>query len=142
MCIRDRDTGVRGTKDNISMKANADKALLETPSISSVLVVKRTGVDVKMIEGRDLWWHEQISSASNNCDPEEMDAEDPLFVLYTSGSTGKPKGVVHSTGGYLLMSAMTHKYTFDYRDGDVYWCTADIGSVSYTHLTLPTTPYV
>ena len=125
-----QDTGVRGTKDNIPMKANADKALLETPSISSVLVVKRTGVDVKMIEGRDLWWHEQISSASNNCDPEEMDAEDPLFILYTSGSTGKPKGVLHTSGGYLVYASYTHEMIFDYQKDDIYWCTADIGWIT------------
>ena len=125
-----QDTGVRGTKDNIPMKANADKALLETPSISSVLVVKRTGVDVAMTEGRDLWWHEQISSASNNCDPEEMDAEDPLFILYTSGSTGKPKGVLHTSGGYLVYASYTHEMIFDYQKDDIYWCTADIGWVT------------
>ena len=125
-----QDTGVRGTKDNIPMKANADKALLETPSISSVLVVKRTGVDVEMIEGRDLWWHEQISSASNNCDPEEMDAEDPLFILYTSGSTGKPKGVLHTSGGYLVYASYTHEMIFDYQKDDIYGCTADIGWIT------------
>ena len=125
-----QDTGVRGTKDNIPMKANADKALLETPSISSVLVVKRTGIDVEMTEGRDLWWHEQISSASNNCDPEEMDAEDPLFILYTSGSTGKPKGVLHTSGGYLVYASYTHEMIFDYQKDDIYWCTADIGWIT------------
>ena len=125
-----QDTGVRGKKDNIPMKANADKALLETPSISSVLVVKRTGVDVAMTEGRDLWWHEQISSASNKCDPEEMDAEDPLFILYTSGSTGKPKGVLHTSGGYLVYASYTHEMIFDYQKDDIYWCTADIGWIT------------
>ena len=125
-----QDTGVRGTKDNIPMKANADKALLETPSISSVLVVKRTGVDVPMTKGRDLWWHEQISSASNKCDPEEMDAEDPLFILYTSGSTGKPKGVLHTSGGYLVYASYTHEMIFDYQKDDIYWCTADIGWIT------------
>ena len=125
-----QDTGVRGTKDNIPMKANADKALLETPSISSVLVVKRTGVDVAMTEGRDLWWHEQISSASNNCSPEAMDAEDPLFILYTSGSTGKPKGVLHTSGGYLVYASYTHEMIFDYQKDDIYWCTADIGWIT------------
>ena len=125
-----QDTGVRGTKDNIPMKSNADKALLETPSISSVLVVKRTGVDVVMTEGRDLWWHEQISSASNKCDPEEMDAEDPLFILYTSGSTGKPKGVLHTSGGYLVYASYTHEMIFDYQKDDIYWCTADIGWIT------------
>jgi len=125
-----QDTGVRGKKDNIPMKANADKALLETPSISSVLVVKRTGVDVAMTEGRDLWWHEQMSSASNKCDPEEMDAEDPLFILYTSGSTGKPKGVLHTSGGYLVYASYTHEMIFDYQKDDIYWCTADIGWIT------------
>ena len=125
-----QDTGVRGTKDNIPMKANADKALLETPSISSVLVVKRTGIDVAMTEGRDLWWHEQMSSASNKCDPEEMDAEDPLFILYTSGSTGKPKGVLHTSGGYLVYASYTHEMIFDYQKDDIYWCTADIGWIT------------
>ena len=125
-----QDTGVRGTKDNIPMKANADKALLETPSISSVLVVKRTGVDVAMTEGRDLWWHEQMSSASNKCDPEEMDAEDPLFILYTSGSTGKPKGVLHTSGGYLVYASYSHEMIFDYQKDDIYWCTADIGWIT------------
>ena len=125
-----QDTGVRGTKDNIPMKANADKALLETPSISSVLVVKRTGVDVAMTEGRDLWWHEQMSIASNKCDPEEMDAEDPLFILYTSGSTGKPKGVLHTSGGYLVYASYTHEMIFDYQKDDIYWCTADIGWIT------------
>ena len=125
-----QDTGVRGTKDDIPMKANADKALLETPSISSVLVVKRTGVDVAMTEGRDLWWHEQISSASIKCDPEEMDAEDPLFILYTSGSTGKPKGVLHTSGGYLVYASYTHEMIFDYQKDDIYWCTADIGWIT------------
>jgi len=125
-----QDTGVRGTKDNVPMKANADKALIETPSISSVLVVKRTGVDVAMIEGRDLWWHEQISIASNNCSPEEMDAEDPLFILYTSGSTGKPKGVLHTSGGYLVYASYTHEMIFDYQKDDIYWCTADIGWIT------------
>jgi acetyl-CoA synthetase len=125
-----QDTGVRGTKDNIPMKANADKALLETPSISNVLVVKRTGVNVEMAEGRDLWWHEEISSASNDCDPEEMDAEDPLFILYTSGSTGKPKGVLHTSGGYLVYASYTHEMIFDYQKDDIYWCTADIGWIT------------
>ena len=125
-----QDTGVRGAKDNIPMKANADKALLETPSISNVIVVKRTGVDVKMADVRDLWWHEQISGASNNCDPEEMDAEDPLFILYTSGSTGKPKGVLHTSGGYLVYASYTHEMIFDYQKDDIYWCTADIGWIT------------
>jgi acetyl-CoA synthetase len=93
-------------------------------------VVKRTGGEVDWKEGRDVWYHELMAGASTDCPPEEMDAEDPLFILYTSGSTGKPKGVLHTTGGYLVFAAMTHKYVFDYQDGDIYWCTADVGWVT------------
>ncbi len=125
-----QDTGVRGQKDNIPMKQNADNALRDTPSIQSVVVVKRTGVDVNMVEGRDVWWHEQIEDADSDCDPVHMDAEDPLFILYTSGSTGKPKGVLHTTGGYLVYASYTHNIIFDYKDGDIYWCTADIGWIT------------
>ena len=125
-----QDTGVRGQKDNIPMKLNADKALADTPSINSVVVVKRTGVDINMIDGRDVWWHEQIEKADANCDPVHMDSEDPLFILYTSGSTGKPKGVLHTTGGYLVYASYTHYTIFDYKDNDVYWCTADIGWIT------------
>ena len=125
-----QDTGVRGQKDNIPMKLNADKALVDTPSINSVVVVKRTGVDINMIDGRDVWWHEQIEKADANCDPVHMDSEDPLFILYTSGSTGKPKGVLHTTGGYLVYASFTHYTIFDYKDNDVYWCTADIGWIT------------
>ena len=125
-----QDTGVRGQKDNIPMKLNADKALVDTPSINSVVVVKRTGVDINMIDGRDVWWHEQIEKADANCDPVHMDSEDPLFILYTSGSTGKPKGVLHTTGGYLVYASFTHHTIFDYKDNDVYWCTADIGWIT------------
>ena len=125
-----QDTGVRGQKDNIPMKLNADKALADTPSINSVVVVKRTGVDINMIDGRDVWWHEQIEKADANCDPVHMDSEDPLFILYTSGSTGKPKGVLHTTGGYLVYASFTHYTIFDYKDNDVYWCTADIGWIT------------
>jgi len=125
-----QDTGVRGQKDNIPMKLNADKALVDTPSINSVVVVKRTGVDINMIDGRDVWWHEQIEKADANCDPVHMDSEDPLFILYTSGSTGKPKGVLHTTGGYLVYVSFTHHTIFDYKDNDVYWCTADIGWIT------------
>ncbi len=123
------DEGVRGGK-TVPLKANADKALKDCPNCGRVIVVKRTGGKIDWQEGRDLWWHDLIKDASADCDTESMDAEDPLFILYTSGSTGKPKGVLHTTGGYLLYSAMTHKYVFDYHDGDVYWCTADVGWVT------------
>ena len=116
-----QDTGVRGQKDNIPMKQNADNALSDTPSIQSVVVVKRTGVDINMVEGRDVWWHEQIEDADSDCDPVQMDAEDPLFILYTSGSTGKPKGVLHTTGGYIVYASYTHIIIFDYKDDDIYW---------------------
>tara|TARA_B110001454_G_scaffold14611_1_gene13162 strand:+ start:99 stop:2048 length:1950 start_codon:yes stop_codon:yes gene_type:complete len=125
-----QDTGVRGEKDNIPMKNNADSALNNTPSIESVVVVKRTGVDVSMVEGRDVWWHKCIEKVDEDCEPEQMDAEDPLFILYTSGSTGKPKGVLHTTGGYLVYASFTHSIVFDYKDGDIYWCTADIGWIT------------
>jgi acetyl-CoA synthetase len=125
-----QDTGVRGTKLNIPMKANADRAVSETPSIEHVFVVKRTGEEVSMESGRDLWWHDEMAKVSNDCPPEEMDAEDPLFILYTSGSTGKPKGVLHTTGGYLVYASYTHELVFDYHEGDIYWCTADIGWVT------------
>ena len=125
-----QDTGLRGAKDDISMKANADAALSDCPSIEKVLVVRRTGHDVAMQAGRDVWWHEQVAVQPAGCEPARMDAEDPLFILYTSGSTGKPKGVLHTTGGYLVYASLTHRYVFDYRPGDVYWCTADIGWVT------------
>ena len=125
-----QDTGLRGAKDDIPMKANADAALADCPSIEKVLVVRRTGHAVAMQAGRDVWWHEQVAAQSADCDPVHMDAEDPLFILYTSGSTGKPKGVLHTTGGYLVYASLTHRYVFDYRPGDVYWCTADIGWVT------------
>jgi len=125
-----QDTGVRGTKLDIPMKANADKALAETPSIETCVVVKRTGAEVSMTEGRDMWWHDGMAKADAICAPEEMDAEDPLFILYTSGSTGKPKGVLHTTGGYLVYASLTHELIFDYHQDDVYWCTADIGWVT------------
>jgi len=125
-----QDTGVRGKKLNIPMKANADKAVSETPSIEHVFVVKRTGEEVAMESGRDLWWHDEMAKAITDCPPEEMDAEDPLFILYTSGSTGKPKGVLHTTGGYLVYASYTHELVFDYHEGDIYWCTADIGWVT------------
>jgi len=125
-----QDTGVRGKKLNIPMKVNADTAVSETPSIEHVFVVKRTGEEVAMESGRDLWWHEEMAKASTDCPPEEMDAEDPLFILYTSGSTGKPKGVLHTTGGYLVYASYTHELIFDYHEGDIYWCTADIGWIT------------
>lgn len=125
-----QDTGVRGVKLNIPMKAKANKAVSETPSIEHVFVVKRTGEEVTMESGRDLWWHEEMAKASTDCPPQEMDAEDPLFILYTSGSTGKPKGVLHTTGGYLVYASYTHEMIFDYHEGDIYWCTADIGWVT------------
>ena len=125
-----QDTGVRGKKNNIPMKKNADTALNDTPSIQSVVVVKRTGVNINIVEGRDVWWHEEMENADTECEPEQMDAEDPLFILYTSGSTGKPKGVLHTTGGYLVYASFTHNIIFDYKDGDIYWCTADIGWIT------------
>ncbi|MBT3180036.1 MAG: acetate--CoA ligase [Candidatus Marinimicrobia bacterium] len=125
-----QDTGVRGTKQNIPMKVNADNALENTPSIEHVIVVRRTGEPVNMDTERDLWWHEAISGVDAKCEPEVMDAEDPLFILYTSGSTGTPKGVLHTTGGYLTYAAYTHEMVFDYKPGDVYWCTADLGWIT------------
>ena len=125
-----QDTGVRGTKQNIPMKSNADRALESTPSIETVFVVRRTGEEVDMVSGRDFWWDERMETADNVCQPVEMDAEDPLFILYTSGSTGKPKGVLHTTGGYLVYSSFTHEIIFDYQQGDIYWCTADIGWIT------------
>ena len=125
-----QDTGVRGVKQDVAMKANAEKAIENTPSIEKVLVVQRTGSPVEMTDGRDVWWHEALAAADATCPPEPMDAEDPLFILYTSGSTGKPKGVLHTTGGYLTYAATTFHYVFDYRPGDVYWCTADIGWIT------------
>lgn len=124
------DEGMRGRKA-IPLKANVDKAL-ENPetNISKVIVVKATGNDVGYFEGRDIWYHEEAEKVSAECSAEEMKAEDPLFILYTSGSTGKPKGVLHSTGGYLVYASLTHKYVFDYHDGDIYWCTADVGWVT------------
>ncbi len=123
------DESMRGGKA-VPLKANADKALSSCPLVESVVVVKRTGGTVDWTEGRDVWYHELIENASADCPPEEMDSEDPLFILYTSGSTGKPKGVLHTTGGYLLHAAVSHKYVFDYHEGDIYWCTADVGWVT------------
>jgi len=123
------DEGLRGGKP-VPLKANTDKALESCPNVHTVLTVKRTGGNINWTEGRDVWYHELMQDASSDCPAEEMDAEDPLFILYTSGSTGKPKGVLHTTGGYLLFAAITHKYVFDYKDGEVYWCTADVGWVT------------
>ena len=123
------DEGLRGGR-KVPLKANADKAVAGAPGVKHVLVVKHTGGNVAWTEGRDLWYHEEIASVSADCPPEEMSAEDPLFILYTSGSTGKPKGVLHTTGGYLVYASMTHQYVFDYKDGEVYWCTADVGWVT------------
>ncbi|MCK5270034.1 MAG: acetate--CoA ligase, partial [Sedimentisphaerales bacterium] len=125
-----QDTAMRGKKNDIPMKTNADAAVKDCPSIEHIVVVKRTGNEVPMTDGRDLWWDDITKDESTECKPEQMDAEDPLFILYTSGSTGHPKGVLHTTGGYLLHAAITHKYVFDYKEGDIYWCTADIGWVT------------
>ncbi|HTY68539.1 MAG TPA: acetate--CoA ligase [Alphaproteobacteria bacterium] len=123
------DEGLRGGR-KVPLKANTDEALKSCPSVKKVLVVKRTGGGIKWVDGRDLWYHEEVASVSADCPPAEMGAEDPLFILYTSGSTGKPKGVLHTTGGYMVFTSMTHQYVFDYHDGDVYWCTADVGWVT------------
>ena len=123
------DEGLRGGK-HIPLKANTDEALKQCPNVKSVIVVKRTGGLVDMKAGRDHWYHELAATVPATCKPEEMNAEDPMFILYTSGSTGKPKGVLHTTGGYMVYASITHHYVFDYHDGDVYWCTADVGWVT------------
>jgi acetyl-CoA synthetase len=125
------DEGLRGKK-SIPLKANVDKALEidGTDCVKSVLVVQRTGGQVKWVDGRDVWYHDRFDVVESDCPAEPMNAEDPLFILYTSGSTGTPKGVLHTTGGYLVYASMTHEYVFDYQDGDVYWCTADVGWVT------------
>lgn len=123
------DEGLRGGK-KVPLKANVDKALEACPGVDTAIVVKRTGADIAWSGGRDVWYHEATGAADPECTPESMDAEDPLFILYTSGSTGKPKGVLHTTGGYLLQAAMTFKYVFDYREGEIWWCTADVGWVT------------
>lgn len=123
------DEGVRGNK-SIPLKNNTDKALKNCPNIEKVIVVRRTGGKIDWVAGRDVWYHEQMANALSDCPPEIVDAEDPLFILYTSGSTGKPKGVLHTSGGYLLYAAMTYKWVFDYQEGEVFWCSADIGWVT------------
>lgn len=123
------DEGIRGNK-LVPLKNNTDKALEQCPNIEKVIVVQRTGGKINWVEGRDLWYHEQLAQAAPDCPPEIVDAEHPLFILYTSGSTGKPKGVLHTSGGYLLYTAMTYKWTFDYQEGEVFWCSADIGWVT------------
>ena len=128
-CLITADEGVRGGRA-VPLKANADKALETCPDCTSCIVVKRTGGDVAWQEGRDVWYHDAMAEVSADCPAEEMAAEDPMFILYTSGSTGKPKGVLHTTGGYMVYASMTHKYVFDYHDGDIYWCTADVGWVT------------
>ena len=123
------DEAIRGSK-HIGLKANVDRALESCPNVHTVVTVRHTGNDIAWHDGRDVWYHEAMKTASADCPVEIMDAEDPLFILYTSGSTGKPKGVLHTTGGYLLYAAITHKYVFDYHDGDIYWCTADVGWIT------------
>lgn len=130
------DEGRRAGK-SVKLKENVDEALslkeFDTSSVKNVLVLQRTGsqdVASKFVKGRDIWMHDALKNVSDQCEPEDMSAEDPLFILYTSGSTGKPKGVQHSTAGYLLQAAMTHRHVFDYRDDDVYWCTADAGWIT------------
>jgi acetyl-CoA synthetase len=123
------DEGLRGGRF-VPLKANLDEALKQCPDVGTVIVVRHAGRPIAWVEGRDIWHHEAIANVSPACVPTEMNAEDPLFILYTSGSTGRPKAVVHTTGGYLVYVSMTHQYVFDYHDGDVYWCTADIGWVT------------
>ena len=128
-CVITADEGVRGGKP-IPLKANTDAALESCPTVKKVFVVERTKGAIDWKDGRDIWYHDACAAADADCPPEEMSAEDPLFILYTSGSTGKPKGVLHTTGGYIVYASMTHQYVFDYHDGDVYWCAADVGWVT------------
>ena len=123
------DQGLRGSK-KVPLKANTDAALERCPDVETLLVVRHTGGDTSWTDGRDKWLHEEALKVSPICEPEVMDAEDPLFILYTSGSTGKPKGVLHTTGGYLVYASLTHEYVFDYQDGDIFWCTADVGWIT------------
>ncbi len=129
VCVITADEGVRGGR-KIPLKANTDAAVVKCPSVRKVVVVKHTGGAIGWKDGLDVWYHEATEAASPVCPPEEMSAEDPLFILYTSGSTGKPKGVLHTTGGYMVYASMTHQYVFDYHDGEIYWCTADVGWVT------------
>ncbi|MEM6901731.1 MAG: AMP-binding protein, partial [Pseudomonadota bacterium] len=128
-CVITADEGLRGTK-KVPLKSNTDAAVAQADMVKSVVVVKRTGADVSMQDGRDVWYHDEVAKVSDDCAPEEMAAEDPLFILYTSGSTGKPKGVLHTTGGYLVYASFTHQYVFDLQPDDIYWCTADVGWVT------------
>ena len=128
-CVITADEGIRGGR-KIPLKANTDAALEQCPGVSSVVVVARTQGNVDMVAGRDIWYHEVKDTVDADCPPEEMSAEDPLFILYTSGSTGKPKGVLHTTGGYMVYASMTHEYVFDYKRGEIFWCTADVGWVT------------
>ena len=123
------DEGVRGGK-SIPLKQNTDKALQNCPDCTKSIIIRRTGGTVDWVEGRDVWYHEAMAVASADCPAEEMNAEDPMFILYTSGSTGKPKGVLHTTGGYMVYASMTHQYVFDYHDGEIYWCSADVGWIT------------
>ncbi len=123
------DEGVRGGR-KVPLKANTDEALKSCPNVKTVIVVRRTGGEIGWVDGRDYWYHDLCAVADTDCPPEPMGAEDPLFILYTSGSTGKPKGVLHTTGGYMVYTSLTHQYVFDYHDGDIYWCTADVGWVT------------
>ena len=125
-----QDFGIRGLKLDIPMKDNADKILDNCPSIEKVIVVNRSNNSINMQQGRDIFWHDFVMNQPRTCEPEKMNAEDPLFILYTSGSTGKPKGVLHTTGGYLVYTSYTHQKVFDYQQGDIYWCTADIGWIT------------
>jgi acetyl-CoA synthetase len=129
VCVVTADEGLRGGK-RVPLKSNVDEALTRCPSVQNVIVVRRTGGAISWVDGRDHWYDDVCAAAPHECAPEEMNAEDPLFILYTSGSTGKPKGVLHTTGGYLVYAAMTHQTVFDYHDGDIYWCTADVGWVT------------
>src|SRR3546814_556954 len=128
-CVITADEGLRGGR-KIPLKANTDTALKNCPGVKTVFVVQRTGGSIHWEDGRDVWYHDAVAAASDDCPAEPLEAETPLFILYTSGSTGKPKGVLHTTGGFMVFVAMTHQYVFDYHDGDIYWCTADVGWVT------------
>ncbi len=128
-CVVTADEGVRGGR-TVPLKENTEVALADCPDVHTVITVRRTGANVTWDDSRDVWYHDLVADQPATCEPESMEAEDPSFILYTSGSTGKPKGVQHATAGYLLQAAMTHKYVFDYHDGDVYWCTADVGWIT------------